>query len=1433
MRMRLTVAVPAPTGDRDPAKGPALHEVEVDAAPGAAAHELVAALAQLLGMSGVALWSGRTAVHPDAVVGLAPLVDGAALTLLDRRAATGLKPPTIRDGTPLALAVTHGPDAGRRVPLTPGRLTLGRSGSAGMQLDDARLSRLHAMVETGPDGIRIADLGSTNGVRLGDTSVGLEPVPLASGAVVALGDSRVEVRATGALPAASTARPDGTRAVNRRPRATTPAASPAIALPAPPDPPHRTRIPWVAMAVPIPMAAVLAVFLGPTMLAFALMSPLLLAGTAVGDRLGNRREYAARLAEHARSRAAAMARLHAACAAERRSRLQAQPDPAEVLTIATGPTARLWERRRADDDALVVSLGTCTAPAEVRVIRAEGDDGPEHPPLADVPCTVSLADVGVLGLCGDRPQAVGAARNVLGQLAVLHSPLDLEIVAVVAATEAACDWEWLARLPHTRRPDGSARQGSFGVHEDDPDGVREAVDGLATRARERVATRTTVGAWRGPRTVLLLDGSAALRGVPGLAEVLTSGPEVGILVIALDTTGSRLPTEARAVLDLGLRDEPTLSGAVSEVEDLLVDRVGPWWADRVSRGLAPLRDATPATGPSELPTGASLREVSGFDVSDSAEMAAAWAAKPWATAVPVGVGPEGPYLLDLAADGPHVLVGGTTGSGKSELLRTLVVSLAAHNRPEQLSLVLVDYKGGAAFRECAALPHTAGVVTDLDDRLADRALRSLRAELRRRERLLAQAGAADHSGYLVTPAARTTPVPRLVVVIDEFRALAEELPAFVDGMVRLAALGRSLGVHLVMATQRPAGVVTADIKANLNLRIALRVRDRADSDDVIDCAEAAAIDPRTPGRALARSGDGSLVGFQSVHLSAPWRHVDRPVVRVRAARWGTVAGPWLPALSTAGRTSELEAVVDAVTQAARTLGSRPAPAAWLPALPTVLESLTPSPGLAPHRVQLGLVDRPDQQEQEPLVLDLHEPGLWGFAGTSGSGRTTALRSVARNLAAQLEPSQLHLYAISGGSLAGLVELPHCGAHVQQDDLDRLERLLSRLALEVADRRRRLVGGGHSTFAQWREATSTVPPDVLVLVDDWDLLAHRTDGVEHAGLTDRLLALLQDGEAVGVRGVLTGDRALLVGRVASAVEHRLVLRLADRSDAALAGLATSALPADPPPGRGVLVDGSEVQLSLPTRELPRQHARDGVVPFRVEALPTHVRAERLAAAMQDGDAVALGLGGDELAVQALVPGRDGRRWLVAGPAGSGVTTTLAVAGAQLLRQGRPVAVVASRPGALDALRADRRLAQWCDPARPEELVRLRGQRPDLVVVVDDADQLLDTPLEPVLREVARLVDRDRGLVLCGASSTSLATQYRGIALEVARDRTGVLLGPGTIGDADLFGLRLRPDRGAPAGRGHLVVRGRAVPMQVALPDPPPFDAQSPTATSSVA
>ena len=341
----------------------------------------------------------------------------------------------------------------------------------------------------------------------------------------------------------------------------------------------------------------------------------------------------------------------------------------------------------------------------------------------------------------------------------------------------------------------------------------------------------------------------------------------GVLVVAGAPSRAELPAGCGAVV-AGSAAEHVYDDAAGPVA-FVPDLVGSWWADRLSRALAPLRCSDPtdersdavAGSPSSTPSAARSSRRRGWPTGGGRERAPVAPGRGRCrTPLPSsGAGPDGPFVVDLCRDGPHVLVGGTTGSGKSEFLRTLVTSLAISAPPEELTFVLVDFKGGAAFAACAALPHVVGLVTDLDDHLVSRALTSLRAELRRRERLLAAVGAGDLEAYHRLRPDDSEPLPRLVVVVDELRALVDELPDFVSGLVRLAALGRSLGVHLVLATQRPSGALTAEVQANVSLRIAFRVRDRADSVDVVDDGAAADIAPSTPGRA-ARARGGRRTG---------------------------------------------------------------------------------------------------------------------------------------------------------------------------------------------------------------------------------------------------------------------------------------------------------------------------------------------------------------------------------------------------------------------------------------------------------------------------------------------------------------------------------------------------------------------------------------------
>jgi S-DNA-T family DNA segregation ATPase FtsK/SpoIIIE len=465
------------------------------------------------------------------------------------------------------------------------------------------------------------------------------------------------------------------------------------------------------------------------------------------------------------------------------------------------------------------------------------------------------------------------------------------------------------------------------------------------------------------------------------------------------------------------------------------------------------------------------------------------------------------------------------------------------------------------------------------------------------------------------------------------------------------------------------------------------------------------------------------------------------------------------------------------------------------------------------------------------VWRLDVPEHWAAVGGTGSGRTTLARLVATTAAARLSPQDLHLYAVqAGGPLRDLADLPHTGAVAAHDDLPRVARLVRRLAHEVGRRQRVMAEHGWGSLTEWRAAADgpTPPALLLLVVDGWESLTATAEAVDHGELVDQLLGLLRDGAAAGLRALVTGGRELLRGRVSTLTARRLVLRLDDPADALLAGLpsrprvGTGARPA----GRCVVApSGTEVQLALP------DIAPDGGAPapdlLTVPALPATVAASSLPGGGAHDDTVWLGVGGDAVVPVGLDPVTDGRLWLVAGPPRSGRSTALRIVADGLLASGRDIAVVGAGPGPLAALGADPRV-HWIGPDDPDLLVAARRSNPRLAVLVDDADTLLDSAVEPVLREVARLAERDGGLLVCATATSSLAAQYRGLAVEVARRRTGLLLGPLGAADGDLLGVRLPRHRGAGTGRGLLVRRGEVTEIQVARPPQPSGVAPAPAA-----
>ena len=1320
---------------------------------------------QLRAACGVAsdapLWTPHSRARASASLGAVGLRDGCQLTV---------GPPTHRPApatNALRLSVVGGPDAGHTVALRTGTTTIGRAPDCDLQLADPDVSRHHLELSASGSGVRAADAGSRNGSILEGADLSTA-APVEPGQVLRIGDSLIAVGGAHDPPAPLRPAPDGSVRVLTS-AVPVPAVDPVeITLPGDEVPALSQRVPWIAAVLPLITGVLFAVVMRSVQfLLFSLLSPLTMLGTALSDRLTTGRKRRRRRGEQ-RARAA-----ESNAAIARRLRTETvlcrhrDPDPAAIGAIARTPTARLWERSYRPADLLRVRVGCADLPSAVTVRR--GQLVQPAGTLWCVPVAVDLAD-GPLGITAPLPVARALARWVIAQLVTLGPPSQLHLAAFLGADPAP--WRWLRWVPHLRA--------GLGVT---PTTRQDLIKNLGELITGREAERDPS---RGPRIVVVVDAdsddAAALtpllaRGAAvGVSAVWVGHPSAGVapvcghIVRAAGETGSRV-TVVRT--QAGQR--------TSEPITAVADQVNVGWADGLARALAPLRDGADV---GDTAAGTTLLRTPGMEL-DAIEQR--WQEADARPRTMLGTNGSGPVWVDLVRDGPHALVAGTTGSGKSELLRTLVAGLALRLPPESLSFLLVDYKGGAAFAECARLPHVTGVVTDLDPRLTMRALRSLECELRRRERLFAAVAANDIDGYRARPGGQA--VARLVIVVDEFAALAADLPEFVDGLVAVAQRGRSLGVHLVLATQRPGACVSPDIKANTALRIVLRVADPAESFDLIGRPDAARIAKTSPGRALVASGDRGE-DVQVSHVGGRTAgEAHRPTVEL-LDEWRRVVGAGDEDVPTGP--TDLSRIVDSVTAAADRRPGAPVPAPWLPPLAESipLHSLPIDP--ISTRVAFGVADRPDLQDQPPEALDLGPGGAVLLAGAPRSGRSTGLRAIAFAAARRLAPGDLHVYLIdcAGGALSELARLPHCVTATTATDWDVVAELICRLERSIPSRRRPAETAATDTAAL---AGPAGVPVQLLLIDGWDEFVAMSAERDHGRTADAAARLVAAAGSAATTVVLSGGRPALTSRAASAIALKYVLRLADRADYALAGISPRDVPVSMPPGRALRApDGVEVQIAdvddAPVRTQPSRRQEDGI---SLRPLPIAVRVADMPT---PAGLLRIGLTGAGEA--AGVPSETTGGLLVAGPPGSGRTSALRVLLREARRLGVPT-VVAAQPGSPLYRDAGAHGVPVLDPMAPLAAAHFATTK---LILVDDADAFAATTVDDAACAV--LGSRGAHLVVAGADTHSLSRAYRGLVPALLRSRRALLLQP-SPSDGDLVAMRLPP------GPAHDRIPGRGV------------------------
>lgn len=1233
-----------------------------------------------------------------------------------------------------------------------------------------------------PAGTALADTGIARGSSVGPVVLEVRPGPPPADPPM--------VTAAGVTP--------WTRTVHRPPRPAP--AQAADEVPPPPEPgdaPGRTSlgalVPVVASVIGAAVGAVL--LHQPLFLLLSLVGALATLaahahgrGTARRERTRNARRHAADVARWWQAVVAA----HAAATA----RARAADELADAVARVRAGSARVWERRPPHADAFAVVLGRGDVPwsgrpDELAASSVDGRDPPgtprDAPPavdvLHDVPVALALAPGRVLGIVGPRPAARALTRSLLAQLAVHHGPADV-VLAVVA--EHGSPWRWASWLPHVAGAPAA--------------GAAEADRLLAdVVGRERPA---------GTALLVVVEGGALVAPRTSMARAVLAGRHGPVAAVVLVDASHELPAACTHTVHLAadgtavVRDVTSPAGMPGQTfvpAGLDLER-----AREVACHLARFDDPEQHDRASALPARVGLTDLlPGQPTVD--DIVATWAAAgpdpPPRTAI--GVAVDGTVELDLERDGPHALVVGTTGAGKSELLRTLVVGLALAAPPDAVTFLLVDYKGGAAFDACAALPHVVGVVTDLDDALAERALRSLEAELRRREQRLRRAGAGDLRAYRSLAVSGHEPLPRLVVVVDEFATLAAELPGFLAALVGVAQRGRSLGVHLVLATQRPGASLSDDIRANTNLRIALRVPDAATSIDVVGDALAASFDRTRPGRAALRFGPGELLTVQTACSSlATASAAGRP----RARRRGAAPMPPDPTLPVDDDPPALASLVEAV-RAAHLRTGRPLPARpWLDPLPD---------GLAFDEVAagtVGLLDDPDTPCRRALRWSPHD-GLLGVLGP-GAAVSAVLVTVAAAVLRD-EPGDTGDTGDIGDTSDDIAAGRH--VYVVASDMARWRALAAHpdvCVLAAADRERveRLVpalSGTEGLGAPGR-------PPALVVIDG---LAALRDALEDDIVGERTWqAVLRFLASPGAQVALGIER---VGAVPAALAPKLARRWVvagtDPADAALWG-------AVPPPARpghapplGRIVDLAEALVGQvacdPPRTLPP--ATTTVAPLPVDPLPAVVDLATLPAPGRHDGAWQLPVGVLDGVVPrpAVLRVPAGEHVLVAAPARGGASTALAVVAHQLRRAAPtvPVLLLASRRAPPPGLERPGRAVSFVDRHQP--LTTVDWPARPFVLLVDDADTIDEQGAV-----LPGLLRRPDVLVVAAGRPEALRASYGSWLTLVRRSRLGLLLRPDPDLDGDLLGTVLPRRRAGtwPAGRGYLVDDEGPRVVQVASP-----------------
>ncbi len=894
---------------------------------------------------------------------------------------------------------------------------------------------------------------------------------------------------------------------------------------------------------------------------------------------------------------------------------QQYPDVATTLMFLQNKD-RLWERRKSDEDFLTVRLGKGDLPMRAekmykpRKFELENDAlieemyalAEEPSVVSDAPIPLSLKTDYVSSFIGDHAKSVLTARNIIAELALTHSYDEVKTI-VFAQGEDADKLRFAGYLPHSMDNDRTTR--FFVETVSDVQSLNKYLYGvLEPVLSDDASGQKKVFVKRHPAYVVFCASRELFDAAEVLKNIAASEEYLGVSIVTLfdpppkECTKIISVDETCTVCDLlhpDMPDQPFLPDTVEE-----------------SKLLSAMRELSGitlklASGTFALPGMVTFLEMYGVGRVEYLNPLKRWHDNNpiKSLAAPIGIGTDGKlFYLDLheKKQGPHGLIAGGTGSGKSEFIITYILSMAINYSPDEVAFILIDYKGGGladAFvdeKRGIHLPHVVGTITNLDGASIARSLRSINSELKRRQEVFKKAKSATNEGTmdiydyqrLYRSGAVSEPMPHLFIISDEFAELKKQEPEFMDELISIARIGRSLGVHLILATQKPTGVVNDQIWSNTKFRICLRVATKGDSMEMLKRPEAAEI--RNTGRFYLQVGYNELFSLgQSAWCGAPYFPQDQVVTEIDSTvqfvdNVGRVVLNAKPVRKNE-RQSEGKQIVSIVKYLSDlTKKEKIVPkTVWCPPLPAKIELLSLSEQKVAStgggiQAMIGMADDPVGQRQFVYLMDLMGFHHAMICGGSGSGKSSFLRTLLYSLSDSYSPEDVNYYLLdmSGGALSALAKAPHCGAYLTEEDGADFPRLLTLIRSIASERKKLFADAGVSDFSEYRQIRRI--PLILFVFDNYAAIQNFRNGPDYYVSMNEYM---KECAAYGIRFVLTCNHLNEVhSKTRQEIDYRLALQAKDKYEYSDILDCKCAITAPQVSGRGIAVfDGTPLECHV--------------------------------------------------------------------------------------------------------------------------------------------------------------------------------------------------------------------------------------------------------------